>query len=500
MISTFNKKLKQLLKGHNDLIKKLTTTCPSLPYMYGLIKTHKPNNPVRPITSSVGSIGYKLSKWLVSVLNPLVGSISNSNIKNNTDLIDKLNSLDIGFNFKLVSFDVTSLFTRVPVNDLLTFLDDELRKHDLPLPVPTIIELIKLCIVDSKFVFANEFYSQKFGMAMGNPLSPVLSNLYMEFFERDILNSILPSNVVWYRYIDDIICIWPNNIDLNNFLSGLNSLVPSIKFTVEVEQNDSLPFLDVLIHRCDRSFKFDVYRKPTNVLSYVHFYSSHHNKVKHSVLSSMFLRALRVCSPEFVDNEISKIYEISSNLKYPRYFVDKSLDMAKKTYHNMNNKEKYCTKNLLVLPYHNNFVELPSVLKNLNINVAFKNTNTVKNLLIKNSPDCSEGCVYTIPCKYCNKYYIGQTGKNLENRKKQHMYSIRTGQESNALFIHVRDSNHSIDWTNSRKIVTNKSYIDRNIIESSLIKHTMCNNINISPGLFKLDPIILNMIIKKFRL
>ena len=201
------------MRGNNGLIKQLSFASATLPYMYGLVKTHKPNNPVRPIISSIGSITYRLSKYLVHLLNPIIGTISNSNVKNNVDLVDRLNNLNLNFDFKIVSFDVTSLFTKVPVDDLLEFLKEELDKIALPLPSSSIIDLIKLCIKDSKFGFNGKFYSQKFGMAMGNPLSPVLSNLYMEFFEARILSNILPVNVVWFRYVDDIFCIWPDNQD-----------------------------------------------------------------------------------------------------------------------------------------------------------------------------------------------------------------------------------------------------------------------------------------------
>lgn len=49
--------------------------------------------------------------------------------------------------------------------------------------------------------------------------------------------------------MDDILCLWPNYLNLNTFLPRLNSLVPSINFTVEKEVDFKLPFLDVLIHR-----------------------------------------------------------------------------------------------------------------------------------------------------------------------------------------------------------------------------------------------------------
>ena len=497
--SNFNKNIKELLRGHNALVKKLCTQSPNLPYMYGQIKTHKPNNPARPIISSVGSATYNLSKYLVTLLNPLIGTISKSHIKNNVDLVEKLNNINIGSDFKLVSFDVVSLFTKVPIDDLLEFLPNELNKLDLPHPNDVIIDLIKLCIKDCKFEFNGNYYAKKFGMAMGNPLSPVLSNLYMEFFESRILNNILPEKAVWYRYVDDIICMWPREENVNNFLMNLNSLVPSIKFTMESENDSTLPFLDCMIHRDGRKFKFSIYRKPTNVSAYVHYYSSQSDKVKQSVFSSMFLRALRICSPEFLDEEIMKIFTIGKQLKYPKMYMENTLRKAKRTFSSTETKEPYNVKNLLVLPYSENFKGLPHILKNFDINVAFKNNSTVRTTLIKNSPDNKIGCVYKIPCKTCNKSYIGQTGKDLETRIKQHKYSVRYGQETNALFLHLRDFDHPIDWSNAAPLVFCKNSLDRNIIESSFIKQSKENIVNKSLGLYKLDPLIIKEICKKYK-
>ena len=308
--SHLNKTIKQLLRGSPDLVKRFTTTTPSLPYMYGLIKTHKVNNPVRPIISTVGSACYSLSKWLVSLLSPLVGTISNSNIKNNTDLVHKLNSINITYDFSLISFDVTSLFTRVPVNKLLEFLREELPRHIFPIPAAKIIELIRLCIVDTKFQCGGNFYKQIFGMGMGNPLSPVLSNIFMEFFEITFLPRVKMPHVHWFRYVDDVLCLWPISDNVDIFLQNLNKLVPSIQFTVEREHDFSLPFLDVRIFRNNRDLKYAVYRKPTNICSYVHYYSSHTKETKLAVFSSMFLRCLRICSNEFV-KENENIFNIA---------------------------------------------------------------------------------------------------------------------------------------------------------------------------------------------
>ena len=76
--------------------------------MYGLIKTHMPENPVRRIISLIiiGSCSYELSKWLAHLLIPFIGTISNNHIINSLDLVSKLSTLNVNYNYKLVSFDV----------------------------------------------------------------------------------------------------------------------------------------------------------------------------------------------------------------------------------------------------------------------------------------------------------------------------------------------------------------------------------------------------------
>ena len=74
-------------------------------------------------------------------LSPLVGTISPSHIKNSVDLVTKL-KCHSGC-FKLISFDVNSLFTKVPVMDVINFLRDEIEKIDLPVSADIFIKLLE---------------------------------------------------------------------------------------------------------------------------------------------------------------------------------------------------------------------------------------------------------------------------------------------------------------------------------------------------------------------
>ena len=86
-----------------------------VPLLYGLPKIHKPEIPLRPIVSFVNSPTYALSKHLVSILSPLVGK-SPSHVRNSADFASFIAGQTVHQGMTLVSFDVVSLFTKVPVN------------------------------------------------------------------------------------------------------------------------------------------------------------------------------------------------------------------------------------------------------------------------------------------------------------------------------------------------------------------------------------------------
>ena len=319
----------------------------------------------------------------------------------------------------------------------------------------------------------------------------------MEFFETKLLPNILPHGVLWFRFVDDIFCIWPLAENVNPFLLNLNNLLPTIKFTYEEEIDSCLPFLDVLIYRTDTGFKFNVYRKPTNICSYIHYYSNHSEQVKKATFSSMFLRALSICSPEYIDEEFDKIFSIAEKLRYPRYFIECSLRKAQRTFYSELAREPFDNHNLIVLPYSDTLKDVPKFCKNFNINVVFRFSNTLKNILVKNSPKVSDGCIYEVPCKDCNCKYLGQSSKGLATRIKQHKYYVRTGQTSSGLFMHMNNFNHAIDWNNAEVALYCNSFMRRNIIESAMIKYKE-NLVNLSPGMYKLDAFIVKEICKIF--
>ena len=107
-------------------------------------------------------------------------------------------------------------------------------------------------------------YKQIDGVAMESPLGPTLANAFLCFHKQIWFNECLDKFKPAYyrRYVDDISVLFRSPDHLEKFKNYLNSKHRNIRFTCEKEQNNSMPFLDVLITRTSNGFKTSVYHKP----------------------------------------------------------------------------------------------------------------------------------------------------------------------------------------------------------------------------------------------
>ncbi|XP_063622430.1 uncharacterized protein LOC134794549 [Cydia splendana] len=172
------------------------------PKLYGLPKVHKRNVPLRPIVSQISSPTYDLAKHVASVLQPLVGSTS-SFVKDSRHFIDILKGITLEPDEVMVSFDVESLFTNVPVKECLEVVRRKLSDEGIS---ESVMVLLRNCLEGSYFLYCGKHYLQIDGVAMGSPVAPVLANIWMEHIEASI--NLQPWAVkLWKRYVDDVFCI-----------------------------------------------------------------------------------------------------------------------------------------------------------------------------------------------------------------------------------------------------------------------------------------------------
>ena len=200
----------------------------------------------------------------------------------------------------LASLDIKSLYTNISVDKCIERLYNHLRESNsiFPLPISKLIKICTLCTSHCNFQYNNIFYKQKFGLPMGCPLCGVLACIYLEFVESGSFKYIIPNTAHYFRYIDDILLIYPQDLDFHSITDRLNNVEPSIKFTYELEYNSTLPFLVILLIMNIYQLEFKVYRKPTCKNDHIHFYSHYENNTKRGIIIVCFfyLRTLRIFS------------------------------------------------------------------------------------------------------------------------------------------------------------------------------------------------------------
>ena len=120
--------------------------------------------------STSGSVTYKLSKYIATILKQLFGKISSSYVLNtdNNYFVEKIRNADLR-NKITISFDVSSLFTNVPIEDTLDFLKNYLQSHtvDMPFNSDVLLKLIELCTNNCYFSCNGNFFSTKERLANG---------------------------------------------------------------------------------------------------------------------------------------------------------------------------------------------------------------------------------------------------------------------------------------------------------------------------------------------
>ncbi|XP_074032616.1 uncharacterized protein [Leptinotarsa decemlineata] len=183
---------------------------------------------------------------------------------------------------------------------------------------------------------------------MGSPLSLVIA-IYMEWFETLAIEEAHKKPRVWLRYVDDTFIIWNHgNAELDTFLKHINNASPSITFTMEKENHNELPFLDVLVKRTDTKWETSVYRKPTRTGQYLNQKSNHHQSTKRGIINTLLDRAFGLCyTKEGLEKELGIIKNDLQRNDYSRVMVEQALARRRQELH----KEEKPPQPVLVLPY-----------------------------------------------------------------------------------------------------------------------------------------------------
>ena len=266
--------------------------------MYGLPKIHKQDVPMRPILSMSGSFNHSLSRYMVPVLAPL--SRNEFTVHDSFEFVKEI-SLATNKNYTMASFDIKSLYTNVPVaetcnivlNKIFPSSDTSYEGFN-----KSLFEKVLNNYIENLFLFDGQTYEQIGGLPMGNCVSPVLANIFMCFHEQVWLDNcpIEFKPVMYRRYVDDTFLLFRHASHVMLFHNYLNSQHSSIKFTYEIEKNNSIPFLDCNVTKNGSRFETSSYRKPTYSGLGLKFSSAVPDRYKFNLIDCLIDRAYKINS------------------------------------------------------------------------------------------------------------------------------------------------------------------------------------------------------------
>ena len=469
---------------------RLRCSVPQAPKLYGVPKLHKPNTPMRPIVSHCGSPTYQLSKYLTTILQPLTNE-SQHKVQSTKDFIDTIKKVQIPDDYKVVSFDVKSLFTSIPLQLALdcteTAITNSTRK--LPLPNDDIMDLLKLCLTCSFFQYNGKHYKQLHGTAMGSPVSGVVAEIVMQNIEQQALATYKETLPLWLRYVDDTFtAVHKDEIDfLHEHLNKQNTY---IQFTREIEENGKIPFLDCLASRDNNKIRTTIYRKPTNSDRLLDQCSYHPTCHKATAVRTLTRRAHLVCdSPKSLSSEAKHLHDVFHMNNYNQDFISRN-------YYRDNGPNSTNTRpttvTIATVPYIKGTSEtIARILQPHGMRVAHKPITTFRQLLTnvkdKVEPKNRQGAVYKIKCCDCPATYVGETGRNLNTRLTEHRRATKNGDNKNNIAEHNLQTDHRIDWDSAECISFSTDYYQRLTLESwfTNLERTPLNRCQQLPGPYK---------------
>ena len=292
--------------------------------LYGMCKVHKENYPMRPVVSMIGTPQYGLAKVLDNWIKPY---IPNKYALQSTDeFLQNLKDFTPSHGDYCVSFDVTSLFTNVPLEETINLIADALFSDESTLLYrikrKTFIKILRIA-TQGTFLYRDLLYKQIDGVTMGNCLGPTLANFFLGSLEKILFRETKEFYPKFYRrYVDDIFCVFDKRTDYFRFLQVLNSLHPNLNFTVDVGTN-KLPFLDVHVELTENGFNSWVYRKPTHTNVMLNFASTVPLPWKCGLIVCLLKRAYSICSsPYYFNKEVEFLRKMFHMNGYPAAFFD----------------------------------------------------------------------------------------------------------------------------------------------------------------------------------
>jgi hypothetical protein len=260
-----------------------------------------------------------------------------------------------------------------------------------------------------------------------------------------IYYSLIKHQVEGYlRYVDDILVLHREyKTNIHEVLEDFNYLAPTMKFTLEKEQNKRINFLDITITKNQDGLSFKIYRKPTTTDIIIPNDSCYPREHKTSAIRYYCNRMKTYkLTPESRLKQRDNIWQFLLNNKYSASSLEK-FNTEKRIGQDIQRKE---WAKFTYIGKETRFVT--TLFKNTNVKIAFTTDSTIeKCLTIKQGTPQSKfdrSSKHQLTCPEYKMKYTGQTGRPFKVRFQEHLRDYKYNTNKSKFTQHLIDNRHAI--------------------------------------------------------
>ena len=377
----------------------------------------------------------------------------------------------------MCGFDVESLYTNVTINEAIEITLDFTYKPrkivDVPFNRDQFRKLLIFSLKNAHSRFLDKVCQQINGVAIGNPLAPIIADLWIQNMEQKLNKFSTNKPIIWLRYVDDVYCL--STVAKHKILelhSRINIWHKNLHFTIRFESNNSISFLDVLVTREENQLVTSIYRKSTHTGLYMLWDSCQNRRYKLGLIKALVIRIYRICSTQKIINyELNNLISTLKQNGYPLHIIKRGISEARAiekrrrdTKTNSKKKTDNGKTNHFTFGYYGYESRIftagirniyGKLLPDRKTRFAFKKHISLKSIFLpilksRDEDKHKKNLIYSIPCSDCNKVYIGETAKMEDTRINEHKPKIKALSSDSKHVEHFLKHNHNFDFTNTK--------------------------------------------------
>ncbi|CAN7941637.1 unnamed protein product, partial [Ixodes hexagonus] len=396
------------------------------------------------------------------------------------------------------SVDVEELFYSVPHDDFLVAVREGIEasgtisfQNACGVTAEAFLEVLKCYLISTLVCFEGTVYVQKRGICIGSSVAPVLCEIFLEKLDRSISVALVDAPVVKIcKYVDDFVVFVSTHSEerldslAQSILKVFSSCSNHLRFTLELPVDGFLQFLDVRLSFNSAEHVCWAYT-PRTKKALLPYDSAHSKLIKRGIASLCLRSALMKFCPHVLRESFELQVLRLKQSGFPPVVLEGVAESLLKKLKNRNIVPKRRHKKFEVMPYvHKVSHNLKRVAAKFSVDVVFSAPCKLSNMCAmvsapkvkkpvcskkhaKQFVPCAAEVVYKIPLS-CGRIYIGQTGRCLNDRLREHAASLVNGYGSH-LPTHCKACGCSPFLDSAEVSGRRKGRLEREMLEAALI-------------------------------